>query len=329
MDAHQHSMHRKRKLTEQRRESDQDKRTSTSDYRSGFVALVGEPNVGKSTLMNSILGTKLSIISKKPQTTRRRIVGFHSSDKHQIIFFDTPGVHEPRYLLQEKMMLALTKAMADSDLIVVLTDATRQEIAVDQILHRFQQTQTTTKREILCVLNKVDLIADKTSLLPRIDQLRNVFEFSAIIPISGRTGENVPHLIDEIHNRLPVHPPYYPEDALSDHPIRFFAAEIIREKIFNRYSDEIPFSTDVRIVEYKERSEGKDFISAEIFVERESQRMILIGKNGEALKQIGVRARHDLEALAGKPIFLELLVKVREKWRSNAGALSQLGYETN
>jgi GTP-binding protein Era len=295
------------------------------DYKAGYVTIFGEPNVGKSTLMNAVLNTKLSITTPKPQTTRRKILGIYSDDEAQIIFLDTPGLIEPKYLLQEKMVEAIHNALDECDLILAVVDVT------EKVLKNFENKLIpvllpfTGKKAIFLVINKIDLIT-KEEVLQIIDKMKDKFKFDEIIPLSALHQFNVQELTNTIKKYLPVHPPYFPTDILSQEPIRFFIAEIIREKIFETYRDEIPYSTEVVVVEYKERPKGKDYINAEIYVERESQKKILIGKDGTALKKIGEKARKDIENFIGKGVYLELYVKVRENWRDNPRWIKTFGY---
>ena len=289
-----------------------------ADHRSGYVALIGKPNVGKSTLMNALLGRKLSIVTKKAQTTRHRVLGIHNDETSQIIFLDTPGVIEPRYRLQEVMMQFVRGAVADADLLVFLADATQGR----------PDTLTLEKigdRPAILAINKMDLIA-QAQALPLVEAYIELRAFEEVIPISARTGFNLDVLMEEITKRLPLAPPFYPKDMISEHPERFFVAEIIREKIFEHYRQEIPYSTTVNITSYEEREGEKDLIDAEIVVERDSQKGILIGKGGQALKQVGTAARRDIEQFLERRIFLKLFVKVRGDWRNRDTLLRSYGY---
>jgi GTP-binding protein Era len=296
-----------------------------SDYKSGYVTIFGEPNVGKSTLLNAVLNTKLSITTPKPQTTRRKILGIYSDDEAQIIFLDTPGLIEPRYLLQKKMVEAIHNALGECDLILAVVDVNQK------VLKNFENklipilVPFVGKKNIFLVINKIDLIT-KEEVLQIIDSMKDKFKFDEIIPLSALHQFNVQELTNTIKKYLPVHPPYFPTDILSQEPIKFFIGEIIREKIFEKYRDEVPYSTEVIITEYKEREKGKDFIRAEIIVERDSQKKIIIGKDGEALKRIGEKARKEIEAFVGKGVYLELYVKVRENWRDNPLWIKNFGY---
>ena len=287
-------------------------------HRSGYVALVGKPNVGKSTLMNALLGQKLSIVTKKPQTTRHRVLGILSGDDYQAIFLDTPGIIQPRYKLQESMMHAVTGAIDDADVLLFLADATRDRpdtFSLERIGHR----------PALLLLNKIDLIPQEEAL-PLVETYTALRAFEEIIPISALKGFNLDVLLRETVARLPLGPPFYPRDVISEQPERFFIAEIIREKIFEMFRQEIPYSVQVNIVNYEERPTEKDLIHAEIVVERDSQKGILIGKGGQALKKIGTRARKDIEAFVNGSVYLDLHVKVRQDWRNRDTFLRSYGY---
>jgi GTP-binding protein Era len=300
----------------------------TISFHAGYVAIIGEPNVGKSTLMNRLVGQKLSIVSKKPQTTRRRVLGIVSDDISQIVFLDTPGIIKPKYLLHEAMMAYADSAMKDADIIVVLVDVTRPRMesgnAYDEVWRKLEHLQT----PMFLLLNKIDMI-DRNALLPLIDYYSRNFIFKEIVPVSALNGDGIDEFRGTLKKYLPEHPPFYPPDIVSEHPERFFASEIIREKIFLQFSDEIPYSTEVEIVEFTEHPPMKDFIRAEIIVERSSQKGILIGKKGAALKHVGEAARRDIESFLGRPVYLELFVRVREKWRSQEVWLRRLGYPSN
>ncbi len=288
------------------------------DHRSGYVALIGEPNVGKSTLMNALVGRKLSIVTRKPQTTRHRVLGILSDEKHQIIFLDTPGIVKPRYRLHESMMHEVEDAIADADLLLFMADAVQSrpdEFGLDFI----------RGKGALLVLNKMDLIRQEEAL-PLVDAYTKIRGFDEIVPVSAKTGFQLDVLMEEIVNRLPPGPPFYPKEMISEHPERFFVAEIIREKIFEIYRDEIPYSTQVNIVRFEERTGEKDLISAEIVVERDTQKGIIIGKGGSALKKVGVAARADVEGFLERAVYLELHVKVREDWRNRSSFLRSYGF---
>jgi GTPase len=307
------------------------------DHRSGYVALVGAPNVGKSTLLNRLLGTKLSIVTPKPSTTRHRVLGVRSSDgegggpPYQIVFVDTPGVVRPRYRLHELMMADVDRALGDADVVVLLADATEPEPTHDA--RGAVERLATVGAPVILALNKVDLKGQEEALplVARYAALRAPgapveAAFADVIPISAETGFNVDRLLALVVQRLPTGPPYYPKDQLSEHPERFFIAEIVREAVFNRYRDEVPYSTQVNVVLYEERPGGKDFIACEIVVERDSQKAILIGKGGQALKALGAAARQEVERFLSKPVFLQLHVKTRADWRNREGFLRSFGY---
>ena len=292
--------------------------TIPPDHRSGYVSLVGKPNVGKSTLMNVLLGRKLSIVTPKAQTTRHRILGIFSDETTQIIFLDTPGIITPRYKLQESMMHSVHGAIADADLIVFMADARQDRpdtLSLEQV----------GGRPAILAVNKIDLI-EQQDALPLVEHYTRLRAFEAVIPLSALNGFNLDVLMEEIKKRLPPGPPFYPKDMISEHPERFFVAEIIREKVFQHYKQEVPYSTAVNITSYEERPDGKDRIDAEIVVERETQKGILIGKGGKALKKVGTAARKDIEAFLGKGVFLKLFVKVRSDWRNRDVLLRSYGY---
>jgi GTP-binding protein Era len=298
-------------------------RVNEKIHKAGYVAIVGEPNVGKSTLLNALLDQKLSIVTSKPQTTRQRVLGILSTEESQIIFLDTPGLLRPQYLLHEKMLQSAEMALQDADIILVLTEVSRGDdlpAPVEEALSPF-----VGKKKIVLVINKVDTI-HREQVLPLIDHFARSEKFSDIVPVSALRRENLDELLRTITGDLPVHPPFYPPDVVSEQPERFFAAELIREKIFEQFREEIPYSTAVDIVEFKEREEGKTYINADIIVERESQKAILIGRGGAALKKVGQQARVDIEQFIGRPVYLDLHVKVREKWREKENWLKRLGY---
>lgn len=297
--------------------------------KSGYVTIIGKPNAGKSTLMNAMLGERLSIISSKPQTTRKNILGIISDEDHQIIFLDTPGILEPVYLLQEKMVEFINQAIKDADILLVLfdieTDPGGSEILEDEILFKNIHKHRAKK---IAIINKVDLSND-AQVKRLAEKLENTKLFDEILTVSAYLGFNVNILLDKIKELLPVGPKYYPDDQISNENERFFVSEIIREKIFELYQDEIPFSTEVLIEDFKEREKAKDFISASIIVEKETQKPIIIGKNGEMIKKLGKISRTSIENFLGREVYLELRVKVRPKWRSNQNLLKNFGYSVN
>lgn len=294
-------------------------------FRTGYVAIVGEPNVGKSTLMNTILGAKLSIVSAKPQTTRKSVLGIATNERAQVIFVDTPGVITPRYLLQEKLVGYVQSALQDADAILLMLDATHPD------LERLATTPVGNIAElgkpIVLLLNKMDALVEKAMILPYIEQFSAMGVFAHVVPISAMRRENTVGLLDMLADFLPYGPPLYDPDMLSQQPERFFVSELIREQILELYRQEIPYSVEVSIVEYREaEAPAKIYISADIIVERESQKGILIGRKGEALKTLGARARKSIEEFVGQGVYIELYVKVREAWRSNESRLRSFGY---
>ncbi|MCI0706644.1 MAG: GTPase Era [Ignavibacteriae bacterium] len=298
----------------------------TQEFRAGYVAIVGEPNVGKSTLLNALLKQKISIVARKPQTTRQRVLGIYSNERAQVIFLDTPGLLKPKYLLHERMMRHAETALQDADVILVMTEVSRRaELpeAVDNIVLKKYGS-----KPLFLLINKVDTI-DRREALPLIAEFAKGNVFQEIFPVSALKQENLEPLVATLIKRMPVHEPFYPTDIVSEQPERFFVAEFVREKIFEQFQEEIPYSTAVEVQEFKERKAGKTFISADIIVERDSQKGILIGKKGEALKKIGERARRDIEAFLDRPVFLELHVKVGEQWRESEKWLNRLGYKAD
>ena len=297
--------------------------TTESVFKAGYVAIVGEPNVGKSTLLNALLQQKVSIVARKPQTTRQRVLGILNRDGVQIIFLDTPGLLKPKYLLHERMIRHAVAALSDADVILVMTEASRgaelPEAVEEIVLKKFSSTPT------FLLINKVDMIK-RNDILPVIAEFAKKAVFQEIIPVSALKQENLVDLLATIIKNMPEHPAFYPTDIISEQPERFFVAEFIREKIFEQFQDEVPYSTAVEIREFKEREEGKTYIAADIIVERDSQKGILIGKKGDALKDVGQQARKEIELFLDHPVFLELRVKVGEKWREDAGWLDRLGY---
>ncbi|MDQ7817486.1 MAG: GTPase Era [Melioribacteraceae bacterium] len=296
--------------------------------KAGFVAIVGLPNVGKSTLMNALIGEKLSIITNKPQTTRKKILGILSTENYQIIFLDTPGILNPVYLLQEKMLENVETAVRDADLVLFIIDVDADPQG-DKTLSdpKVLEIINNSKIKKLLLLNKIDL-SNQQAVEKIIHEYTSKEMFEKVIPISATVKYNFESVIDSILDYLPEHPKYFPDDELSDASERFFVSEIIREKIFELYHDEVPYSTEVLIEEFKERSSGKDFIRAVIITEKESQKPIIIGDHGASIKRLGKLAREAVEDFLGKEVYLELFVKVREKWRSNPTLLRSYGYST-
>lgn len=290
-------------------------------FRSGYVSIIGRPNVGKSTLLNNILGQKIAIVTERPQTTRNRLVGIRTLPDAQIIFIDTPGIHDPKHLLGRRMVKAAQDVLKEIDLVLFMIDD-EQAVAKDkEILALLRDSGS----PVFLLINKIDRIK-KNELLPLIETYRRLFEFREILPVSAQSGEGVDTVMEKIKETLPPGPKYYPDDMLTDQMERFMATEIIREKIMLKTSEEIPHSVAVEVLQWKEREDGLVAISANIYVEREGQKGIIIGKNGALLKMIGTNARHDIERLLGTKVFLQLWVKVRSGWRDDTRALKELGY---
>jgi GTP-binding protein Era len=294
--------------------------------RTGYAAILGLPNSGKSTLLNALLGQKLSIITAKPQTTRKRILGILNEEDYQIIFLDTPGILSPSYLLQEKMMDEVKSSLDDADIIVLIIDVMEDPLADILLNQEFVKETVLKSRKLkLLVLNKVDLITqDKVTKLIKHFEMQNLFE--EVIPISAEHNFNVQRVKEEIIRFLPEGPKLFPDDQITDASERYFVSELIREKILEIYRDEVPYSCEVLIAEFKERETNKHFISAEVVVERDSQKAIIIGKGGTAIKKLGEAARKSIEEFLQREVFLELRVKVRKKWRSDENLLKSFGY---
>jgi GTP-binding protein Era len=291
--------------------------------KSGFISILGRPNVGKSTLFNRILGDRIAIVAEKPQTTRNRILGIKNVEGGQFIFLDTPGIHEGRSELNRRMVSTAITSGRDSDVLLFLMEASSPLVEKDwQMIKSLKGNNGVP----FLVINKIDLVK-KENLLPIIDQYRRLHPFQAIIPISAITGEGVDILLDEILKVLPESPRYYPEDMVTDQTERFLVSEIIRGKVIQQSYQEIPYSTAVTIEEFKERPE-KDLvvIKGTVHVERDSQKKILIGKGGQKLRKIGEEARKEVEALLGAKVFLELWVNVEKNWTRDPLALNRLGY---
>jgi len=289
------------------------------DFRSGFIAIIGRPNVGKSTLMNCLLGEKISIISDKPQTTRNRIRGILSRPDAQLVFIDTPGIHKPLHKMNEIMVNMALGTYNEVDVIMLLVEATEKPGGGDRfIIDSLAKIRT----PVLLIINKVDLI-NKERLLPLMQEYSTLYSFAEIIPVSA-LKQDLGGLVDALLKRMPKGPKYFPDDQLTDQPERFVVSEIIREKIFELTKEEIPYSTAVMIDQVKEEP-GLTRIDATIFVDRDSQKGIVIGKNGALLKEIGTRARLDAEKLLGVKVFLQLWVKVKKGWRDDNRMLRNVG----
>jgi len=292
------------------------------NYKAGYVSLIGKPNVGKSTLMNAFLGQKLSIVTPKPQTTRHSILGILSGKNYQMIFFDTPGLLKPRYKLQDKMLKVAHRAIQESDILLFLIEPEKN---LSELIQSIFSQLVGTKKPVILAINKIDTVA-KNKLLPIINEYSTKFNLTKIFPISALKHDGLDDLKNEIIKNLPNGFPFYSEDLITEQPERFFVSEIVREKIFQNYGEEIPYSTTVLIEEFKEREGRKDFIRANIIVEKNSQKGIIIGKKGSALKKVGSDAREEIEQFLGRPVFLELFVKVRENWRQKENFLKEFGY---
>ena len=297
------------------------------NHKSGYVAILGLPNAGKSTLLNTLLGQKIAITNKKPQTTRKKIVGILSENDYQIIFLDTPGLLTPSYLLQEKMMQEITRSIIDADVVLLIIDVVKDPYGKSTFNQKYvKEYLENKKRAIILLLNKVDLI-QQNETVQLIENFKSLNKFESVIPISASQKFNLISLVDTIVELLPEGPGFYPKDIVSDESERFFVSEIIREKILELYREEIPYSVEIVITDFKEREEGKYFISAEIAVERDSQKAIIIGKGGTAIKKLGKIAREAIEEFLQREVFLDLRVKVRKNWRSNENLLKQFGYK--
>ncbi|MCX7994305.1 MAG: GTPase Era [candidate division WOR-3 bacterium] len=287
--------------------------------KSGYVAIIGEPNVGKSTLINRFINTKLSIVSDKPQTTRNKILGILTEGDYQCVFIDTPGIFEPSYELQERMVAEARAAIRDADLLVWLVDPFfKPEKFPAKFIKLFDA------KRLIIAINKIDLVK-KNDLLPLIEKLK-VYNPEEIFPISAINGDGVEDLKKAIMERLPESPFLYESDQISDQPERFFVGELIREKLFLHLKKEVPYATCVIIEEFKEQEGRKVYIRATIYVEKNTQKQILIGRDGRFLKKIGTEARKDIENFLGRDVYLDLWVKVKEKWRKDPIFLKELGY---
>ncbi|MDX8364193.1 GTPase Era [Cytobacillus sp. IB215665] len=296
---------------------------NTTKYHSGFVSIIGRPNVGKSTFINQVIGQKIAIMSDKPQTTRNKIQGVYTEDHSQIIFIDTPGIHKPKHKLGDFMMKVAQDTLREVDIVLFMVNAVEGIGRGDEyIIERLQLVNT----PVFLVVNKIDEI-HPDDLLPLIKQYETKYSFKEIVPISALQGSNVETLLDQIKKHLPEGPQYYPEDQVTDHPERFIIAELIREKALHLTREEIPHSIAV-VIDGIQRRENNNaiYISATIIVERSSQKGIVIGKQGKMLKEIGKRARHDIETLLGTKVFLELWVKVQKDWRNKLTHIRDFGF---
>lgn len=293
-------------------------------HYAGFVAMVGRPNVGKSTLTNSLIGEKIAIMSDRPQTTRNRIMCIMNTDNAQIMFLDTPGIHKPHHKLGEYMVRTAEGTLQEVDVILFIVDVTEKRGAgEDYILELLKKVKT----PVILVCNKIDKLQDKSKLFKIMEDYSKLYKFAAVVPVSALTDGQFPGLVREITKLLPEGPAYYPDDMITDQPERVIAAEMIREKVLRLTRDEVPHAIAVEVDEFKERDDENIYIRATIFVERDSQKGIIIGAKGGMLKKIGQQARADLEKLLYCKIYLDLWVKVKPDWRNQDKALKQFGYD--
>ncbi|ADC50788.1 Era/ThdF family GTP-binding protein [Alkalihalophilus pseudofirmus OF4] len=292
-------------------------------FKSGFVSIIGRPNVGKSTLLNYVIGQKIAIMSDKPQTTRNKIQGVYTSNESQVVFIDTPGIHKPKHKLGDFMMKVAQNTLREVDLILYVVDAGEAFGSGEEfIIERLKETKT----PVFLVINKIDKV-QPDDLLGIIETYRTKFDFTEVIPVSALQGSNVPTLMEQIVDHLEEGPQYYPSDQVTDHPERFIVAELIREKVLHLTREEIPHSVAVVIEQMKRRDNDMIYIGATIIVERTSQKGIIIGKQGSMLREVGKRARGDIEALLGSKVFLELWVKVQKDWRNKSTHLRDYGFK--
>ena len=296
----------------------------TMPYRAGFVAVVGRPNVGKSTLINTIVGRKISIVTPKPQTTRHRILAVHTTEACQAIFVDTPGIHRKSGKAMNRLMnRTAVAALADADLVFYVTDSTRYTEEDGDVLKRL----ASVRAPVIAVLNKTDLVHPKERLLETIAEMAARRDFEEIVPVSAKRSDNIDALLALIPNHLPESPPLFPADMHSDRSDDFHAAEVVREKLTVLLRDELPYGLTVQIENYERHDDGVD-IAAVIWVERDSQKGIVVGKGGQMLKKVGRAARLDLKSILGAPVHLELWVKVKDNWADSEKDLATLGYDT-
>jgi GTP-binding protein Era len=299
---------------------------TNTNYKSGFVSIIGRPNVGKSTFLNRVIGQKIAIMSDKPQTTRNKIQGVYTQDDAQIVFIDTPGIHKPKHKLGDFMMKVAQNTLKEVDLILFMINAKEGLGRGDEfIIEKLKETST----PVYLVINKIDEV-HPDELLPLMETYKSLFNFKEIIPISALQGNNVEILLEQIKQFLPEGPQYYPADQVTDHPERFIVSELIREKVLHLTREEVPHSIAVAIDSMKKRERGDIVdIQATIVVERDSQKGIVIGKQGKVLKEVGQKARMDIEALLGSKVFLELWVKVQKDWRNKQSQLRDFGFNAD
>ena len=291
-------------------------------HKSGFVNIVGNPNVGKSTLMNRLVGERISIITSKAQTTRHRIMGIVNTDDMQIVYSDTPGVLSPHYKLQESMLNFSQSALSDADILLYVTDVVETPDKNPEFLERVSKETI----PVILLINKIDLLQDQSQLEDLVEKWKNRLPNAEVIPVSAQHKFNLDYLMRRIKELLPPSPPFFEKDALTDKPARFFVTEIIREKILLTYDKEIPYACEVAVEQFKE-DDKQIHIMAVIYVERDSQKGIIIGKGGKMLKQVGTAARKDIEMFFEKKVFLELYVKVEKDWRNKENKLKSFGYQ--
>ncbi len=296
---------------------------SETPYKSGFAALIGRPNAGKSTLLNALVGEHIAAVSAKPQTTRTRIKGIVTRPQGQIIFLDTPGIHKPGYRLNRRMMGLVADALAQVDVVLLIHDVTASFGAGDRFT--LDLVRQAGKKTFL-LLNKIDLLKDKARLLPIIDQFSNEYDFAEIIPLSARTRDNAELLIEKLFEHLPAGEQLYDPEIFTDEIERNIVAELVREKILERTQQELPFATAVKTESWQEMDEATE-IHCVIYVERDSQKPIIIGKGGQMLKEIGISARREIESMLGRHVRLNLFVRVQPDWRDDPRALDELGIE--
>lgn len=290
-------------------------------HKAGFVNIVGNPNVGKSTLMNDLVGERISIITSKAQTTRHRIMGIVNTPEYQIVYSDTPGVLKPKYKLQESMLEFSEGALTDADILLYVTDVVEDPEKNKEYLDRVAKEVI----PVMLVINKIDLLKGDGDLEKLVDEWKKRLPDAEIFPTSAKEHFNIENLKNRIVDLLPVSPPFFGKDALTDKPARFFVTEIIREKLLLNYDKEIPYSTEVLVEKFEEKDNSIHIMSV-IYVERDSQKGILIGKGGEKIKKVGIEARHDIEKFFGKKVFLEIFVKVEKDWRNRESKLRAFGY---
>ncbi|MFJ7363544.1 GTPase Era [Peribacillus frigoritolerans] len=300
--------------------------TQVKDYKSGFISIIGRPNVGKSTFLNRVIGQKIAIMSDKPQTTRNKVQGVLTQNDSQMIFIDTPGIHKPKHKLGDFMMKVATNTLKEVDLILFMINATEGYGRGDEfIIEKLQSVKT----PVFLVVNKIDAM-HPDDLLPIIEKYQQLYPFAAVVPISALEGNNVDTLLEQIKEHLPEGPQFYPADQVTDHPERFIISELVREKVLHLTREEIPHSVAV-VIDSIKKMDNSDTINvmATIVVERDSQKGIVIGKQGKMLKEVGSRARVDIENLLGSKVFLELWVKVQKDWRNKASQLRDYGFNEN